>query len=105
MNSSERIKMLFERSRKVASDPPKSTFTKDLHAAALGRYHTLPRAEKQARAMAYAIVNQEIFIEPYDKIIGRVYYRNEEPAAQYDPDFDFNTQPRLAAEKNDPAYA
>lgn len=105
MNPSERIQMLFERSRKVAIDPPKSTFTKDLHAAALGRYRDLPRAEKQARAMAYAIVNQEVYIEPYDKIIGRVYYRNEEPAAQCDPDFDFNTQPRLAAEKNDPAYA
>lgn len=105
MAISERMQMLFERSRKVAFAPPRNTFNRDLHAAALGMYKDLPRWEKQARAMAHAVVNQEIYIESYDKIIGRVYYFNEIPPEAYDPDFDFNQQPKLNAEKNDPEYA
>lgn len=105
MNISERIKMLFEHSRRIASDPPKNSFSMDMHTSALTVYKDLPRWEKQARAMAYAVVNQPVFIEPYDKIIGRVYYKNKVPVPTLDPDFDFNTQPRLNAEKNDPAYA
>jgi formate C-acetyltransferase len=105
MAISERMQMLFERSRKVAIDPPRNTFNRDLHYAALNIYKDLPVWEKQARAMAYAIKNQEIYIEPYDKIIGRVYYYNEIKAEAYDSDFDFNQQPRANAEKNDPEYA
>ena len=105
MAISERMKMLFERSRKVALAPPRNTFNKDLHSSALTIYKDLPRWEKQARAMAYAIVNQEVYIEPYDKIIGRVYYFNEIPAEQLDPDFDFNQQPKINTAKNDPEYA
>ena len=55
--------------------------------------------------MAFAVVNQQVFVEPDDKIIGRVYYKNEVPVSAYDPDFDFNTQPRRNTEINDPAYA
>ena len=105
MAISKRMKMLFERSREVAINPPKSSFTSDIHSSALTLYKDLPRWEKQARAMAYAIVNQEVFIEPYDKIIGRVYYQNEAKVQAYDSDFDFNTQPRIQAEKDDPEYA
>ena len=104
MAISERIRIIFEESRNIAKTPPKSTFTSDLHSSALSLYKDLPRWEKQARAMAYAVVNQQILIEPYDKIIGRVYYRNEVPVSEYDPDFDFNTQPRKNAEKNDQRY-
>lgn len=105
MATSDRIRMLFERSRAVATDPPSSSFTYDLHFSARTLYKDLPRWEKQARAMAYAVVNQRIFIEPYDRIIGRVYYKNERPVEEYDPDFDFNTRPRQQAETEDPAYA
>ncbi len=105
MAISERIKALFERSRAIAIAPPQSSFAHDLHFSARNFYKDLPRWEKQARAMAYAVLNQQVFIEPDDRIIGRVYYKNERPVAEYDPDFDFNTQPRLDAEKNDPAYA
>ena len=105
MAISERMQMLFERSRKVAIAPPRNTFNKDLHYSALNIYKDLPVWEKQARAMAYAIVNQHIYIESYDKIIGRVYYCNEIPPEKYDPDFDFNQQPKADAQKNDPEYA
>lgn len=105
MAISERMQMLFERSRKVAIAPPRNTFSHDLHASALSIYKDLPTWEKQARAMAYAIVNQPVYIETYDKIIGRVYYFNEIPVEEYDTDFDFNQQPRVNAEKNDPEYA
>ena len=100
----DRIKMLFEESRALAKNPPKSSFTSDIHTSALTVFKDLPRWEKQARAMAYAIENQAVYVKPYDKIIGRVYYRGEDRPAAYDPDFDFNTQPRLAAQKNDPEY-
>ena len=105
MAISERMQTLFERSRKVAFAPPRNTFNKDLHSAALGIYKDLPTWEKQARAMAYAIVNQPIYIEDYDKIIGRVYYFNEIPPEATDPDFDFNQQPKADTEKNDLEYA
>ena len=105
MAISERMQMLFERSRKVAFAPPRNTFNKDLHEAALGIYKDLPTWEKQARSMAYAIVNQEVFIESYDKIIGRVYYFNEIPPEELSPDYDFNKQPRADAEVNDLEYA
>lgn len=104
MAISERMKMIFEESRKKAITPPQNTFNYDIHSSALGMYKDLPRWEKQARAMAYAVTNQEVYIEPYDKIIGRVYYYGEKKPEKYDPDFDFNTQPRLESQKNDPVY-
>ena len=104
MESTERIKKIFAESRAKAIKPPKATFTHDIHYAATELYSALPKWEKQARSMAYAVVNQEVFIEPYDKIVGRVYYYGEQPIEKRDPDFDFNTQPRLYAQKNDPEY-
>jgi len=104
MEISPRMKMLFEESRKKAINPPVTSFTYDIHYAAQNLYSDLPKWEKQARSMAYAIANQEVFIEPYDKIIGRVYYRGEKRPEKYDPDFDFNTQPKLNTQKNDPMY-
>ena len=105
MKLSERTQMLFDESRKKAKNPPVTTFNFDLHYAAVNLFMDLPKWEKQARSMAYAITCQEIFIEPYDKIIGRVYYRNEKRPEEYSPDFDFNTRPRQNAQKNLPEYA
>ena len=100
MEISERMQEVFKRSRELAKNPPKSTFNYDLHNAALTTFKDLPRWEKQARATAYAVVNQNVYVYPDDKIIGRVYYRGEVPIESYDPDFDFNTKPRLNSEKN-----
>lgn len=104
MGFSPRIKMLFEESRKKAINPPVTSFTYNIHYAAQNLYAELPKWEKQARSMAYAIANQEVFIEPYDKVIGRVYYKNSKTPEKYDPDFDFNTQPTLDTQKNNPEY-
>ena len=104
MEITSRMKMIFEESRKKAIAPPVTSFTYDLHYSANNLYSELPRWERQARAMAYAIANQDVFIEPYDKIIGRVYYRGEKRPEKYADCFDFNTQPRLNAQKNDPVY-
>ncbi len=104
MEISNRMKMVFEESRKKAIAPPQTSFAYDIHYAALHLYSELPKWEKQARSMAYAVTNQEVFIEPYDKIIGRVYYRGEKRPEAYCSDFDFNTQPMLNAKKNDLAY-
>lgn len=99
-----RMKTIFEESRKKAITPPQTSFTYDLHYSANELYASLPRWERQARSMAYAIANQDVFIEPYDKIIGRVYYRGEKRPEKYADCFDFNTQPRLNSQKNDPVY-
>ena len=69
--SKQNIEKLFEESRAIAIAPPQSSFNRDLHYAATELYADLPRWEKQARSMAYAVVNQDVHIKPYDKIIGK----------------------------------
>ena len=101
---SERMSMLFKESRALAITPPHSSFNHDIHYAATNMYADLPKWEKQARSMAYAVTNQAVFIKPYDKIIGRVYYRGEQAIEKRDPDFDFNTQPRINSQASDPVY-
>ena len=91
MAISERMSRVFNKSRELAINPPKSTFLLDVHTSALTTFNDLPKWEKQARAKAFAIVNQEVYIDPDDKIIGRVYYKNEVKPEKYDTDFDFNT--------------
>ena len=90
MQLSEKIRKLFDESRKKAINPPISTFRYDTHYAAVNLYSDLPRWEKQARSIAYAMVNQDVLIEPYEKLVGRVYHRTEKPIEKEDPDFDFN---------------
>ncbi len=105
MELSERIKNLFGESRKKAINPPETPFWCDFHYAALNLYSALPKWEKQARSMAYAITNQEIRIEPYDKIIGRVYYWPGKKVEKTDPDYDFNTVPKKMLRENNPEYS
>ena len=105
MAISERMAKVFKRSRELAENPPRNTFLYDIHTSALTKFKDLPRWEKQARAKAYAITNQEIYIEPDDKIIGRVYYRNEVKPEKYDTDFDFNTLFKNKTMREDPEYA
>ena len=77
MEISERMQALFARSREVAKKPPQNTFNYDFHYAARNMYAELPRWEKLARSMAYAVTNQEVMVEADDKIIGRVYYHGQ----------------------------
>ena len=87
---SERMSRVFARSRELALDPPQSTFDYDYQYAIKNTYSTLPTWERIARSMAHAVVSQPIYIEPDDKIVGRVYYRTEKPS-EADPDFDIRT--------------
>lgn len=104
MEMTERIKKIFAQSRALAIDPPESSFTHDIHYAARNFYSELPKWEKQARSMAYAVTNQKIYINPDDKLIGRVYYKREIPIEKYDGHFDFNIRPRKESQANDPVY-
>lgn len=101
---SERMKAYFDESRAIAIAPPQSSFNRDLHKASSEIYADLPRWENQARSMAYAVTNQNIHIKPYDKLIGRVYYRNEIKPEKISPHIDFNTVPRRESQETDPVY-
>ncbi len=87
MENSDRMQRYFERSRKIAMDPPKDTFLYDASYMATQVYADCPRWEKISRSYAYAIVNQKIYIDEEDTIIGRVYYNETKPEF-IDPDVD-----------------
>ncbi len=99
MAQSERIKRIFANAKQRGGNPPLNTFLKDMHTLAKTKYRDLDQWEKIARSMAGAIVNQKIYIEPYDKIIGRVYHLNREEVKNPDSDFDCLSAPykRLCA--------
>ena len=67
---------------------PQAHFRYDLHQAAASSCKDLAQWEKIARAMAFAVVNQDVRIEIGDQLVGRVYHLNERPPAQPDPDLD-----------------
>ncbi|MBQ7311956.1 MAG: hypothetical protein IJW81_00045, partial [Clostridia bacterium] len=99
-----RMESLYSRSREAAVNPPRNMFWRDFHRAATGIYTDLPDWERFARSMADAIRQQEIFVWPEDRIIGHVYYTNEVSPETRDPSYDFNTRPRLQAEREDQVY-
>ncbi|MBQ7383538.1 MAG: hypothetical protein IJV72_01955 [Clostridia bacterium] len=86
MEYPNRMEYIFEESRKKGKNRPQNTFEHDLHKFATERYFHLERWEKLARSMADAVKNQKIFIEPYDRIIGRTFYYNDLPVEKKDPD-------------------
>ena len=104
LNVSERMKKLFEESRAKAKNPPESTFNYDIHYNARNVFNNCPRWEKIARSTAAAIENQAVYIEPYDRIIGRVYYDREKRPIDPDPDFDFNSRLRAQMRNERPDY-
>ena len=67
-------------------------FKRDYNAAALGEYKDLPHAEKLARAMAFAIVNQPIHAYEGDRIGGRIYYDRELPVIEECPELDSRSE-------------
>jgi len=71
-----------------------SHFQKDYHASALTLFKDCPQWEKTARAMAYAIVNQDVEVLPGDTIGGRVSHIHELPPDEIDPDLDYRTEAR-----------
>jgi formate C-acetyltransferase len=89
MKTSKRLQTICEDSLQKGLHALPTHYHFDIHKAAIEKYSDLPRWEKIARSTAYAIVNQDVLIEPFDKIIGRTYYANEKPVEKHDPDFDF----------------
>ena len=82
--------MLEQTLQKSGKNPPQNHYACDLHYAALHLYGNLPKWEKIARATHYALTRQDLYIEPYDRIIGRVYFQNSLPVKEYAADLDFN---------------
>lgn len=69
-----------------------SHFLEDYHSSALTKFSHCEPWEKAARAMAYAIENQEIYVYPEDRIGGRVYHNNEVPVTCIDPELDGDSE-------------
>ncbi len=91
MTERERLSIAFKRSREFAKEQPTNSFNRDIHYFAKTKHASLPRWEKIARSVADAIVNQEVFIDAYDGIIGRTFYEKELPIEEYDEDFNFHS--------------
>ncbi len=77
----------------------KAHFVKDYHYAGLHLYNECELWEKLARSLAYAIVNQDIFVDEADTIGGRVFQSTEKDLSGYELDEDF-----LYREKSDNAF-
>ncbi|MBQ2252329.1 MAG: hypothetical protein II329_05100 [Clostridia bacterium] len=104
MAISERLQTVYNYSKEKGLNIPAPHFNYDMHKAATEMYADLPTWEKIARATAYAIVNTDVIIEPFDKIIGRVYYANEAPIERFDPDFDYGRMMWEQANEKIPDY-
>ena len=89
---SPRIKEMEKQCALRGQQKPVSHFQKDYHAAALTLFKDCPQWEKTARAMAYAIVNQEAEVLPGDTIGGRVSHVNELKPDEIAPDLDYLTE-------------
>ena len=91
---SERIKRMEKDTAERGRHMPEDHFRYDYHYAGLNLYNDCPLWEKTARAMAYAIANQDIFLHEDDTIGGRVYHFNSKKIAVTDPDLDYTTEGR-----------
>lgn len=105
MALSERSQILLKESMKKWKCPPANTMTKDYHFAALHSFADLPKWEKIARSKAFALSNQAVRIEPYDRIAGRVYHEEQVPPAQPDPDLDWMQRPMTRVLEEFDGYA
>jgi len=101
---SERCVFLEKEYKQKWGKAPDNRYAVYLQEAALNKYAGLPKWEKIARASYEAMVRQEIFIEPYDRIIGRVFWCSSIQAKQTDPDLDFMEKPARQVESEIPYY-
>ena len=85
---SDRTMRLYELCTERGKRSRPSHFLKDYHSSALDTFADLPHAEKLARAMAYAIVNQDVWAYEGDSIGGRIYYTAEAPIPAFCPEAD-----------------
>ena len=94
MPYSERIAKIRAFSEALAYHEPENTYDFDLHSYAKTHCADMPRWEKIARSTAAAIENQAIYIEPHDRLIGRVFLFRNRKVTDRDPDFDYVTEAR-----------
>lgn len=96
----ERIKRLEKLSKERGKECRPTHFNYDYNRAALEEFSDLPHAEKLVRAMAYAIVNQDVFAYDDDRIGGRIYYSRERAVEKKCPELDYSTEAeKLVREK------
>jgi len=93
---SERIARLEQASAARGKERIKSHFFADYHASALEQFADCEQWEKTARAMAYAITNQDVYVNEEDTIGGRVYHLDEIPVKETAADLDYRTQAHKA---------
>lgn len=101
---SDRIKQLQEACLARGKEGRPSHFNEDYHSSALSTFADLPHWEKLARAMAYAIENQDIWVEADDRIGGRLYYSRECPVTERCPELDFTAASYAAFAKECPEH-
>lgn len=88
----KRIKTLQQVASLRGKAGQKTHFFKDYHTAGLTTYQNYPLWEKTARAMAYAIENQDVWAYEDDKIGGRTYYSQDESDYKVCSDLDYVTE-------------
>ena len=84
MTEAERLKKVYETCVEKGLHSPLQSFEHDRISYENGKYAHLETWEKKARAMADAIINQEVYVYDFDKIIGRVYHHNGVRVEGYD---------------------
>ena len=89
---SERIKSLQILCAQRGKEMQSTHFYKDYHTSALTKYKNCPLWEKSARAMAYAVANQDVWAYEGDDIGGRTYYWKEDENYTVCPDLDYVTE-------------
>lgn len=88
----QRIIELEKKSAERGQSGIPSHFLADYHTSALIKFSYCEQWEKAARAMAFAIENQDIYVDITDRIGGRVYHTNEAPLEFKDADLDCDTE-------------
>ncbi|MBO5253995.1 MAG: hypothetical protein J6C51_08635 [Clostridia bacterium] len=71
-------------------------FIDDYHRAARTLLSHLEPWERAARAMEYAFRRLEIYVDPEDRLGGRMYHMNEQPVTAFDPALDCETDAAAA---------
>lgn len=94
MPYSERISKIRDFSENLSLNEPENTYNYDVHQFAKNQFSKVERWEKIARSTAAAIENQKIYIETFDRLIGRVFLFKDKPVNEKDPDFDHITEAR-----------
>ncbi len=79
-------------------------FEKDLHHFALHTYKDLPQWACIAYATRDALIQQDVYITPLDRIIGRIYLNHIEQVEEVAPVLDCHSAPFERARKEYPYY-